>query len=384
MKNFDKWFYIAVLALSALFLFFGNRIASDGMFVSEFEPMPVYSAIVLEIIDRQDMAELFGFDFVIVDTIVIFSAEITSGDRAGHIVQAEQSITYGRIVEVGVGNRILLVHDTFHDVFWFMDYVRTNYIIILAILFFILMVVFGKLKGFNSIIALANVCMAIFLLLIPAILSGMNIYVTAAVISLYSIVSTLLIVIGVNKKAVSAMIGCLGGVLLAGILMFGMDIIMGMTGLVDHETRNLLLIPTAQPINIRAVIFAGVIIGSTGAIMDVAMSISSSLWEVRKAKEDANFASIFKSGMEIGKDILGTMLNTLILAYIGSALPLIILITASTTTLLELFNMELIILEFLRALVGGFGMFLTIPLTAAICGWLYMRGNIEYKENEGE
>jgi len=376
MKSFDRWFYIVVLVLSALFLFFGNRIASEGMFVSEFEPMPVYSATVREIVDRQDMAELFGFDFVIVDTIVIFDAEITSGNRAGETVQAEQSITYGRIVEISVGDRILLVHDTFHDVFWFMDYVRTNYIVILGIVFFVLMVVFGKLKGLNSIIALANVCMAIFLVLIPAILSGMNIYVTAAVISLYSIVSTLLIVIGANKKAVSAMLGCLGGVLLAGILMFSMDIIMGLTGLIDHETRNLLLIPTTEPINIRAVIFAGVIIGSTGAIMDVAMSISSSLWEVRKANSDASFASIFKSGLEIGKDILGTMLNTLILAYIGSALPLIILITASTTTLLELFNMELIILEFLRALVGSFGMFLTIPLTAVICGWLYMRNKV--------
>ncbi|MCL2236075.1 MAG: YibE/F family protein [Defluviitaleaceae bacterium] len=373
MKKFDRWFYIAVLVLSAAFLFFGNRIASQGMFVSEFEPMPVYSAIVREITERQDMAELFGFDFVVVDTIVLFNAEITSGGRAGEMVQGEQSVTYGRVVEVKEGDGVLLVHDTFHDVFWYDNHMRTNYIVILGIVFFVLVVVFGKLKGLNSIIALTNVCMGIFLVLIPAILSGMNIYVAAAVISLYSIVSTLLIVIGANKKAFSAMIGCLGGVLLAGVLMFAMDIIMGLTGLVDHETRNLLLIPTAEPINIRAVIFAGVIIGSTGAIMDVAMSISSSLWEVMQARQEAKFRDIFKSGLEIGKDILGTMLNTLILAYIGSTLPLIILLMASTTSLLELFNMELIILEFLRALVGSFGMFLTIPLTAVICGWLYTK-----------
>ncbi|MCL2855596.1 MAG: YibE/F family protein [Defluviitaleaceae bacterium] len=80
---------------------------------------------------------------------------------------------------------------------------------------------------------------------------------------------------------------------------------------------------------------------------------------MKQAKSDSSFRNIFKSGLEIGKDILGTMLNTLILAYIGSSLALIILITASTTTLLELLNRELIIVEFLRALVGSFGMFLT-------------------------
>jgi uncharacterized membrane protein len=105
--------------------------------------------------------------------------------------------------------------------------------------------------------------------------------------------------------------------------------------------------------------------------MDVAMSISSSLWEVREAGGEYDFRSIFKSGVNIGKDILGTMLNTLILAYIGSSLSFILLITVHTHSLTALFNLEMIIVEFLRALVGSFGMLLTIPLTAAICGWLY-------------
>jgi len=376
-KHFDKLFYAGILLLSVLFLFFGNRIASRGMFVSEHEPMPIYSAVVTETLERIEMFEDFpGWGSITVDVIITFYAELDSGE----IVRGEQSLAVGREKEVEVGDNVLLTYNHFLDMYFFMDYVRINYILILGIIFFVLVVAFGKMKGFNSIVSLAFIAAAIFMVFVPAILSGMNIYITAAIICIYAIVSTLLIVIGPNKKAVSAMLGCLGGVLLAGALMFAMDIIMHLTGMIDHETINLLNIPTDEPINIRAIIFAGVIIGSTGAIMDVAMSISSSLWEVRLASRRPTFTALYKSGMEIGKDTLGTMLNTLILAYIGSSLSWIVLITASTSTLTELFNTELIIVELLRALVGSFGMFLTIPLTTAICSWLYLRNPNEELE----
>lgn len=372
MKNFNNLFYIGILVISAAFLFFGNHIASQNMFVSDAEGMLIYSATVLEIADRIELFDDFIPDWFMTSKIIFFYAEITSGPMQGQIVVVEQALSYGMMREVATGDRILLIYNDFFGEFWFMDFVRINYIIFLGIAFFVALVLFGKLKGFNSIISLAFICMAIFMVFIPAILSGVNIYLAAAIICVYAIVSTLFIVIGLNKKAFSAILGCLGGVLIAAILMLAMSAIMQLTGMTDHETRNLLNIPTTTPINLSAIIFAGVIIGATGAIMDVAMSISSSLWELRQAKPDATFKQLFKSGLEIGKDILGTMLNTLILAYIGSSLSLIILISASTTTMLELFNRELILVEFLRAMVGGFGMFATIPLTAAICGWLYL------------
>ena len=375
-KKFNTIFYIGVLLFSAAFLFFGNRIASEGMFTPEFEPLPVYSAVVTEITGRDEEQLDFGWGYYVTNLRIFFDARITSGELRDEIVSAEfteMSIHEMSHKEVEVGDRVMLIYHEHINTFFFMDYERINYILILGGIFFVLIVLFGRKKGFNSFLSLGFVCMAIFMVFIPAILSGMNIYVVATIICIYSIVSTLLIVIGPNKKAVSAMLGCLGGVLFAGILMFSMDSIMHLTGLVDSEARSLLNIPLENPINIRAIIFAGVIIGSTGAIMDVAMSISSSLWEVRQAGGASNFRSIFKSGIEIGKDILGTMLNTLILAYIGSSLSVILLLTAGATSFLDLVNREMIIVEFLRALVGSFGMFLTIPLTAAICGWLYRR-----------
>jgi len=376
-------FYICVLFLSATFLFVGNRIASGGIdFASEIDAFPVYSAVVTEITDRVEDTQEFAPGFSITNISIKFYARITSGELRGEEVFAEyivSSVSDAAMKEVETGDRILLMYDNLMDSFIFMEYERVHYIAILGAAFFMLIVLFGRKKGFNSIIALGFACFAIFMVFVPAILSGKNIYITAAIICAYSIISTLLIVIGPNKKAISAIFGCLGGVLFAGLLMISMDTIMNLTGFVDQEARFLLHILTENPIDLRAIIFAGVVIGSAGAIMDVAMSIASSLWEVKLAGGAADFRSLFKSGIEIGKDILGTMLNTLILAYIGSSLSVILLLTAHTTSLIELFNMEMIIVEFLRALVGSFGMFLTIPLTAAICGWLY----VDHQNDDG-
>ena len=375
MKN-TTTFYIGVLIVSALFLFVGNRIATGGFTGIDAEFAPIYyTGVVTQVNDRVEDPHGFGADFWFETTYLFFDVRLTGSGRRGEVVSALQVITdfAGQERDVTAGDRVLLVFDDFQNRYEFATFVRINAIAILGVVFLVLVVLFGRKKGFNAIVALGFTCLAVFLVFIPAILSERNIYITAFIVCAFAIVSTLMLVIGPNKKALSAMLGCLCGVLLAGVLMFIMDIVLGLTGMIDHETRALMTLPTENPLDLRALIFAGVVIGAVGAIMDVAMSISSSLWEVKQAGGDSDFASIVKSGINIGKDILGTMLNTLILAYIGSSLSIILLLYANAASLVELFNMEMIIVELLRALVGSFGMFLTIPLTAGICGWLYTR-----------
>jgi len=377
-------FYVSVIVLCILFLFIGNRIASDDNLQTDhdFEDISYYTAIVTQIVDRVEDSQ-FGFTNI----TIYFEARITGSGRRGDIVSGEQHQSDFFLVtlrDISVGNRVLLAYDSFGQRYFFVDFVRINGVAVLGAVFLVLVIVFGRIKGLNAIVALGFTCMSVFFVFIPAILSGRNIYLATLIVCLYAIASTLLIVIGPNKKALSAMLGCLGGVLLAGVLMLVIGSVLELTGLVDQDTQVLLMLPTENPINLRAIIFAGVILGAVGAIMDVAMSISSSLWEVREAGGVSDFASIVKSGITIGKDILGTMLNTLILAYIGSSLSLILLINVHSTSYLELLNMEMIIVEFLRALVGSFGMLLTIPLTAGICGWLYTRNTTQVPNKNDE
>ena len=382
MRSYEKIVYIGVLVFSVLFLIIGNRIAGGIAYNTEFEPT-YYTSVVIRIAERGE-----NYDFGFTSSYIIFNARITGGERRGDIITAEQMTNDFFVVterEVSVGDRVLIAYDDFNSVYFFANYVRINYIAILGALFLVIVILFGRTKGFNAIIALGFTCLAVFWIFIPAILSGRNIFVTAIIICVYSIVSTLLIVIGANKKSLCAILGCLGGVLLACLLMFLMDSVLGLTGVLDQETQSLLLLPLENPLNLRALIFAGVIIGAVGAIMDVAMSISSSLWELSLAGGVSDFNSIFKSGINIGKDILGTMLNTLILAYIGSSLSIILLITVHTNSVTELLNMEMIIVEFLRALIGSLGMLLAIPLTAAVCGRLYaLPTEPEYEEEDDD
>ena len=364
--------YFVILLLSAAFLLIGHRIASRDIytFTDEFSPS-YHQAVIIEITER---IEMDAHDMWLSSTEIIFEARISGGERRGEIVEGIQHQSHFFAVnerDVSAGNRVILVYDDFGGQFFFVNYVRLNYILILGVIFLVLVVIFGKMKGFSGIVSLGFCCASVFLIFIPAILGGRNIYAAAIIVCIFSIISTLLLVIGINRKATSAMLGCFGGVCLAGILMFGMDSLMQLTGAISLETTALLDIPAPVPIDLRAIIFAGVIFGSVGAIMDVAMSIASSLWEMRAVGGITDFRSLVKSGMTIGRDTLGTMLNTLILAYIGSSLSLILLISANTTSLIELFNMEMIIVEFLRALVGSFGMLLTIPLTAVICGAMF-------------
>lgn len=369
MKLNDSIIYVFVLVLSALFLFVGNRVASDGRVVSPYDDMPYFAAVVTRIVNVRETPARWG-DGTNVE--ITFDARITRGERRGDIITATQYISEFLLVnerQVSQRDRVFIVYSEWESRYDFGAYARINYIIILGAVFLVLVIAFGRKKGFSAIIALGFTCLAVFTVFIPAILAGRSIYLTTIIICVFAIVSTLLLVIGANKKALSAMLGCLGGVLTAGVLMLIMDMVLRLTGALDREAEMLVLLP--NPIDLRAIIFAGVILGAVGAIMDVAMSISSSLWEVREAGGVSDFKGIMNSGINIGKDILGTMLNTLILAYIGSSLSLILMITAHTTSFTALFNMEMIIVEFLRALVGSFGMLLTIPLTAGICGWLY-------------
>jgi uncharacterized membrane protein len=375
-KPFHRIFYIVVVLLSVTFLFVGNQVVGDGMGVLAEEELAsqIVRGRVTGILERVEEHQDIGWDEDVITTEITFLARISHGRYRGREVTAQQQLSTMLAVnqrEVQVGDRVLLGTNEWTENHFMIEYIRTNYLLILGAVFFLLVILFGGIKGINALVALGFTCLAIFFVFVPALLSGRNIYITTIIICVYSILSTLFIVIGPNRKAVATMIGCMGGVFLAGGLMFFMDTLLQLTGFVDQDMQALLILPTTNPIDLSAIIFAGVIIGAVGAILDVSMSIASSLWEVRLASGNASFWSIFKAGINIGRDILGTMLNTLILAYIGSSLSLLLLIVAYTTSFVDLMNREMIVAEVLRALVGSFGMLLTIPLTAAICSFLY-------------
>ncbi|HWP79473.1 MAG TPA: YibE/F family protein [Candidatus Acidoferrum sp.] len=370
--------YAVTVALSVIFILVGNHIATKdlGSFKGGLPEEAVVTARVDAITDR--VTNEYGEGAAGTDVQVTFEATILSGARKGETVTAVQyleGVYSGAVPEVAQGKKVVLIEaEGAEDSEWqLIEYVKTDRLFIFAALFVLALLLFGRGKGFNTILSLGLTCAAIFAVFIPAILSGKNIYLTAIIICFYTIVMTYLIVNGGNKKTLAAVFGCFGGIVVSGLLTVVMSKILALTGYVDEDSVYLTYLSTANDVSIdlKAIIFAAVLIGAMGAIMDVAMSIASSLWEVREKSQAPTFSALFKSGMNIGRDVMGTMANTLILAYIGSSLSIVLLLTAYSTSPAYLLNREMIVVEILQALVGSFGILITMPLTSFISAAIY-------------
>jgi len=235
----------------------------------------------------------------------------------------------------------------------------------------VLIVVGGK-KGLRSLFALALTILIIFFVLFPLMLWGFNPLPTAIAIS--GVISLLVfwIVGGRTAKSLSAAIGTLFGVAIAGVLATVAGKMIHLTGLSSEESK-MLLYSLNMKINFQGLLFSGILIGALGAVMDVGMSIASAIDEVRKVHPEANFTNLFNAGMNVGRDVMGTMSNTLILAYTGSALPLLLLFIAGDIPLTKIINLELVAEEIARALAGSIGLALCIPATALVAAAMYTR-----------
>ena len=130
----------------------------------------------------------------------------------------------------------------------------------------------------------------------------------------------------------------------------------------------------------RDLLFAGIIVSALGACMDVGMSIASSLDEIKMKKSDITWTELFKSGMNIGRDVIGTMTNTLILAYVGSSLTLILLFMACNMNIVEILNKETIAEQVISAIAGSMGVIYTVPITSFIYSILN-KDRVIYKKN---
>lgn len=371
--------YLITVAASLVLLVVGNRIVyeKDVMFLGGYED-GACSATVTEIVYKDTENVVIDGEIAGEESVVIFKCKITSGELKGETVVATETTSAYDAVPlelVNVGDKILIARfdsaeGEFQDVEWFMhDYDRTLPLWILGALFVLLVLLFGRMKGVNTLISLGFTCVAVFAVFVPSVLAGRNIYFWSIIVCIYITIMTLLITNGYNKKTLAAIIGCSSGVFVAGLLTVITSAFLKLTGITTEET---IYIIQNFEIDLGALTFGGVILGAVGAVMDVSVSISSSLKELHDQVETPSFWGLVKSGVTIGRDIMGTMANTLVLAYIGCELSATLLSVIYSSSMTTLFSREKIVQEILQALVGSIGILLTIPLTAVVSAALYM------------
>ncbi|MBR2558865.1 MAG: YibE/F family protein [Firmicutes bacterium] len=244
------------------------------------------------------------------------------------------------------------------------------------ILFFAVTLLVGGRTGLKSLIDLVFTVICLFTVLIPLLLKGAPTVITTFVICAYIALVCFTILGGVHRKTVSAFLGTLSGTFLAMVFGMAVQFLGKIDGLRLEDAEPLLQMKRAGAvIGLRGLLTAGIIISALGAVMDVAMSISSALEEVHAADPSMSRKDLFRSGMNIGRDMAGTMTNTLILAFLGSEFTLIIFLYARELTFYHLFSTAFVALETISGLSASIGLILAIPLTALISSALIKRNS---------
>lgn len=242
---------------------------------------------------------------------------------------------------------------------------REMMLVILAIFLIVLGILGGK-RGILSVVSLIFTLVCIIYLLIPLMLRGYPVVLTTLLILIFVTVVSLTFLAGLSTKGISAMLGCLIGILATAVLTHFTSMVVHISGFHMAEV-GLILATTEFPVSQASGLFiSGVLIASLGAVMDTAVSIASTIHELRKSNPKMTSGKLFTSGMNVGRDTMGTMTITLILAFAGTSLNMMILLYSGDTSLNQLINSDFMVIEIIRGIAGSLGLVLTIPAVAFV------------------
>jgi uncharacterized membrane protein len=369
---------VIILVLIAAFAF--SNYAGELLSENTIETQEVYSkGLVIDVEDKRFEGD-YSYDYQEV------FLKITSGPFKNKYVNVENHFSeidiYNIVVEPGQ-KVILMIQESGDNLDVFIaDYARDQVIYILIGLFLLVLLIVGKLKGLKTILTISLTVILIFKVLLPAILIGYNpLFVTITIAALITLI-TITTIAGFHIKTFAAIFGTIFGVVIAGLISIIAAKAVHLTGLSSEESIMLMYIPQEISLNFQNLLFSGILLGALGAVMDVAMSIASSIHEVHSANPSLNSYDLLKSGMSVGRDIMGTMSNTLILAYAGSFIPLMLLFMSYETPMTKLINLDIVATEITRSLAGSIGLILTIPITAIVSVFMISRTQTESEKTD--
>ena len=249
------------------------------------------------------------------------------------------------------------------------DVDNTTGIVILGVLLVLTIVVVGRLRGVLSMLSLTATVFLVFYVLIPMTMKGYSPLPVAVIISVFSIILSVPIIMGFQKKTAAAIGGAVLGVILATCLSLLSGWLMHLSGIVTNEMVTVFYASNVE-INLHGLALSGMVIAALGAIMDVCISIASATEEIFRVNPDITVKDAFRSVFTVSSDILGATVNTLLFAYVGSALPLVLLIAMRIdpgTPFWLILNYNPVLSELVKSAVGCIGMFLSMPASAFLC-----------------
>ena len=303
-------------------------------------------------------------DDTVSQTKQTIQVRLLTGEFKGETVELDNMLTGNPYYDIKLKKNtkvILHAEDNGEGVeFSIEDIKRSGNLVWLSLLFCGLLIYVGRKKGFYSLISIGLTVLLITHALSPLILIGINPVLATILICVASTAATMYLVGGCNAKSTSAVIGAMLSLLFAGLLSY---ITMFTAHLTGFTEENSMFLYTAHPeLDFIGITISTMILATLGAVMDVAMSIASTINEIYITDNTKTVKDLFISGMNVGRDIIGTMANTLILVYLGGSLPLLLL--AGNIDLQKFINLNQVVTETASALIGSIAIVICVPFTA--------------------
>jgi uncharacterized membrane protein len=303
--------------------------------------------------------------------------EITRGAKAGKRVEVDYGdhMVIADSARLQMGDRVLVEYSTDGpqgDRYAISDFVRLPALLLLALAFSIATVAVGHWVGLRALVSIGLSVLALATLIVPGIIAGHDPVFVAFTGCFLLMAASLYLTYQWKWKTHVAVISVTIGLVLACVLATAVGGLSRLTGL-GTEDAAMLLESLGPHLSVRGLLLAGILIGAVGVLGDVTVSQASATFELKQANPSLGWRELFRHTMIIGRDHIASMVNTLLLAYVGASLPLFLLLTTQNLSLTQTLNREFIAEEIVRTLVGSLGIIMAVPTTSLIAALIAQR-----------
>lgn len=367
MKKFKTWIWLGLLVLIAttsltLDTYFQQRLDNIDL-VHVLTNDDFITVDVIEILEESLVSDGFDGEVINISMVVVINSSQRRGEQLTLNIQVHDPEVEFYPIVAGDSLLVNVQNVQGENIYSVVTYQRERGLLLLFILFALSVIIIGRFKGLRALFALGFSIHIILRMLIPAILVYESIMLPAFLFSVYILVGSFIIIGGLTNKTFHAVFGSLFGLASSSLLALFFLQSLRMTGILNEQSFFLLNVAGID-IDLTGILFTSITVGSLGAIMDVSMSLASALEELNV--KNPSIKEIVNSAFTISADMIATMTNTLILAYVGSSLGMLVLMAVYGQPSLFIFNSEFYAFEIMMGLIGSLALILTLPATIFI------------------
>ena len=311
---------------------------------------------------------------------------LSSGSHKGEEIETSSPSGYLFGAPCVKGMKVIIMQSVAGDTLVTSVYAqdRGSVILIFALLYLLVLCWIGGKQGLRGALGLIYTVAAIFFLFIPLVYLGYSPFWMAVLVCLLTTFVSMTLIGGFSRKTLAATLGTSAGVIIAGLVAMAFSLFSGISGWNVSNIEHLMTLWYTENIRVGDLLFAGLLISALGAVMDVAMSISSTMQEILQQRPDLGRKELIKAGFRVGSDMMGTDSNTLILAFAGGSVSVLLLNYAYQLPLLQIINSNNIGIAVMQGLAGSFGVALSVPSTVLLAALIYLPPGQKSREDSAK